>query len=141
MLCWNFSSSGVSICAFLERLLGNWSIFNCESEHASFRKLLDGAGPARNHSIPTRERVLEETRVAHVLAMGHDPNVAVPATKRKAIEAEPPTESNPLYEDMGDVLRELHSLGVELEMPELGDCSNNGMWGQVTDFVRMYIVY
>lgn len=43
-----------------------WSIYQCEKEHASCRRLLLGAGPARNWTLCARERVLERSRVVHM---------------------------------------------------------------------------
>ena len=53
-----------------------WSIYGCEKEHGSVRRLVGGsqsAGPGRNFSAVVRERVLETTRTQHIERVHYDP--------------------------------------------------------------------
>lgn len=50
-----------------------WSIYACEKEHASCRRLCEGTGPGRNWSLVARERVAEQVRAAHKQMLGMDP--------------------------------------------------------------------
>lgn len=54
-----------------------WSIYGCEREHGSIRRLVNGStlGPARNFSLPARERILEETRNIHIDRVRVDPRL------------------------------------------------------------------
>lgn len=83
-----------------------WSVYGCEREHGSIRRLVNGtgAGPARNFTLAARERVLEETRGIHMQRVHCDPRQeaegpAKPAKRLRGVAEEEPAsiEENPLY--------------------------------------------
>lgn len=85
-----------------------FSIYACEREHASMRRLIGGAGPARNFSLVVRERILEATRNIHTERGGTDPRIGVDdaTSKRQRLlgegmpgetQANPCTQPPPRY--------------------------------------------
>lgn len=60
-----------AIATWLRTLI--WSIYNCEKEHASCRRLLLGTGPARSWTLAARERLLECSRTIHMERATWDP--------------------------------------------------------------------
>ena len=81
-----------------------WSIYACEKEHASCRRLCNGHGPGRKWTLVSRERVLEGVRSVHIDRCDYDPARAMPPQqqkKRKASEVDDSgtgeEQQNPLY--------------------------------------------
>ena len=64
-----------------------FSIYNCEKEHASCRRLLLGTGPARSWTLCARERLLECSRTIHMQRSSWDPASDI----RPAIKTTPAT--------------------------------------------------
>lgn len=50
-----------------------WSVYGCEKEHASCRRLLLGSGPSRSWTLCARERLLEMARTIHIERTTVDP--------------------------------------------------------------------
>lgn len=85
-----------------------WSVYGCEREHGSIRRLVTGTGAGpRNFSLVARERVLEETRCIHAERTEVDPRVCLEGdgTRRRLdadaaaplLEAGPSATSAPLH--------------------------------------------
>lgn len=73
-----------------------WSIYACERENGSLRRLIHSAGPARNFTLVARERVMESVRSVHVGRVQCDPmqgagaqRPATPATRKEPIQDDP----------------------------------------------------
>lgn len=78
-----------------------WSIYQCEKEHTSCRRLLLGAGPSRSWTLCARGRLLECSRVVHLERTRHEPTggpIAERATvaQRLAAVVRNTEEQNPL---------------------------------------------
>lgn len=58
-----------------------WMVYAYEKEHASCRRLLQGAGPSRNWTLCARERLLECSRTVHMERTTCDPARALPVGK------------------------------------------------------------
>lgn len=54
----------------------SWSIYAAEKEHSSCRRLVHGAGPARNWSLVARDRLLECSRTIHIERTSFEPSLA-----------------------------------------------------------------
>lgn len=79
-----------------------WSIYACEKEHASCRRLCASHGPGRKSSLVARERILETARAVHVQRCDFDPAGARRPLKRSVAIAVGPAQEgppNPLYND------------------------------------------
>lgn len=61
----------------------HWSIYACEKEHASCRRLCGADGPGRNWTLLARERVVEAARSVHLHRTGVDPAAAPGAPRGK----------------------------------------------------------
>lgn len=61
----------VTLSTWLSTLI--FSVYACEREHASMRRLISGVGPGRNFSLVARERVLEGTRTINIERGCSDP--------------------------------------------------------------------
>ena len=65
-----------TVASWLRTLI--WSVYGCEKEHASCRRLLLGAGPSRNWTLCARERLLECSRTVHLERTSCDPGRLLP---------------------------------------------------------------
>lgn len=102
-----FSTRQALLAPLAKTVLSSWlstlifSIYACEREHASMRRLISGVGPARNFSLVARERVLEGTRTINIERGCSDPvgcNELVPGKRRKPLPiATEPSAASPLY--------------------------------------------
>lgn len=75
----------------------HWTIYACEKEHASCRRLVHSDGPGRQWSLVARERVMESIRTLHLQRTSNDPAAPPPArgTKRPSPESGEALALNP----------------------------------------------
>lgn len=73
-----------TIASWLRTLV--WSIYACEKEHASCRRLVQGTGPSRNWTLCGRERLLERSRTVHMERTTCDPGRAPPTADAGSAE-------------------------------------------------------
>lgn len=63
-----------------------WTIYGCEKEHGSCRRLLHGAGPSWSWTLAARERLLECSRTVHIERTSWDPARAPPQDRATVTE-------------------------------------------------------
>lgn len=81
-----------------------WTIYACEKEHASCRRLvLGGGGPARHWSYVARERVMECARSIHIQRCSIDPASAPAARGLKRRSGSPAAASDADLSPLHDV--------------------------------------
>lgn len=101
-----------------------WSIYGCEKEHASCRRLLQGTGPSRSWTLCARERLLESSRTVHLERTSWDPALApnAPRQPMPALQSGPAGGAgvpalNPLH---ADERRPADGVGMPLQLVHVG---------------------
>lgn len=60
-----------------------WTVYSCEKEHASCRRLCRGEGPGRSFQLLARERTMDAARAVHKERCGRDPGQPRPTRGSK----------------------------------------------------------